>query len=74
MANVRCYAGSRYPERPVAFAWEDGWLEVVEVLRQLRTPEGLIFDVLARDGRSYRLTWDQVADAWLVAAASEIQV
>jgi hypothetical protein len=43
---------------------------VVEVLRQLHTPEGLIFDVLALDGRSYRLTWDQVADAWIVAAAS----
>jgi len=73
MADVRCYAGSRYPERPVAFAWEDGWLEVVEVLRQLRTPEELIFDVLALDGQSYRLTWDQVTDAWIVAAASEIQ-
>ena len=71
MADVRCYAGSCYPERPVAFAWEDGWLEVVEVLRQLHTPEGLLFDVLARNGQCYRLTWDQIADTWIVTATSE---
>jgi hypothetical protein len=46
---------------------------VVEVRRQLRTPQGLIFDVLARDGWPYRLSWDQIADAWIVTT-SKIQV
>jgi hypothetical protein len=64
MANVRCYAGASYPERPVAFEWDGRWLEVAEVLRQVHTPEGLSFDVLAEDGRKYRLIWDANAEAW----------
>ena len=57
----------------MAFEWQGAWLDVIQVLRQLRTPEGLIFDVLARDGRSYRLAWDQTADAWTITAAGKIQ-
>jgi hypothetical protein len=66
MANVRCYAGASYPERPVAFEWEGRWVEVAELRRQARTPEGLRFDVLAEDGRTYRLIWDANAEAWSI--------
>jgi hypothetical protein len=66
MANVRCYAGVSYPERPVGFEWEGQWLEVIEVQDQLRTPEGLRFGVLAEDGRSYRLAWDAKTDEWAI--------
>jgi hypothetical protein len=69
MAEVRCYAGAGYPERPVAFEWEGRWQEVVELLRQARTPEGLLFDVLAEDGRRYRLAWDARTDEWAVMPA-----
>jgi len=70
MANVRCYAGASYPERPVAFEWEGRWLEVVEVRRQARTPEGLRFDVLAEDGQRYRLDWHATAGEWAIMPAS----
>ena len=66
MANVRSYAGVSYPERPVAFEWEGRWLEVAELLRQARTPEGLVFDVLAADGQGYRLNWVEASDRWSV--------
>ncbi len=66
MANVRCYAGASYPERPAAFEWEGGWLDVIEVRRQVRTPAGLRFEVLAQDGRRYRLDWDAKADDWAI--------
>jgi len=66
MANVRCYAGTSYPERPVAFEWEGRWLEVTELLRRARTPEGLRFDVLAEDGRRYRLDWDTNEASWSI--------
>ena len=72
MAEVRCYAGASYPERPVAFEWEGQWLEVIEVQRQARTPEGLVFDVVARDGRSYRLEWDADTDEWDIMSKSAI--
>jgi hypothetical protein len=71
MADVRCYAGASYPERPVAFVWEGQWLEVVEVLRQVRTPEGLLFVVVAGDGLRYRLAWIQASDEWTVSLDSD---
>jgi hypothetical protein len=70
MANVRCYAGASYPERPVAFEWKERWLEVDELIRQARTPGGLVFDVLAEDGRGYRLAWNAGTDEWVVEPAS----
>jgi hypothetical protein len=66
MANVRCYAGASYPERPVAFEWEGRWLEVTELLRQSRTPEGLRFEVAVEDGRRFRLHWDAGTDRWAI--------
>ncbi len=70
MANVRCYAGVSYPERPVAFEWEGRWLEVIDVRQQARTPEGLVFDVVAEDSRRYRLEWTQAAEEWTVRVCS----
>ena len=74
MANVRCYAGASYPERPVAFEWAGQWLDVAEVLRQARTPEGLVFDVLVEDGRRYRLEWDANEDHWSIIEATDRSV
>jgi len=70
MVNVRCYAGASYPERPVAFEWKGRWLKVAEVLRQARTPEGLLFDVLVEDGRRYRLAWHAETDEWAIIPSS----
>ncbi len=73
MARVRCYAGAGYPERPIAFEWEGRWLDVVEVLWQARTPEGLVFDVYtqctflqAGQGARFRLVWDERSDEWVI--------
>jgi hypothetical protein len=71
MANVHCYAGASYPERPVALEWEGQWLDVVEVQHRARTPEGLRFDVLSEDGRTYRLVWKMDADSWSIIKSSE---
>ncbi len=68
--EVRRYAGTRYPERPLAFEWESRWLEVADVLRQARTPEGMQFDVLADDHQCYRLEWVETQDIWSVAIRS----
>ncbi len=70
MTRVRCYAGMSYPERPAAFEWEGTWLKVAEVLWQARTPEGLVFDVLAEDRLRYRLEWIAANDTWIVRVTS----
>ncbi len=64
MTRVRCYAGTRYPERPLAFDWEGIWLDVVEVRRSVRTSEGKLVDVLADNRRRYWLEWAEISDNW----------
>jgi hypothetical protein len=66
ITRVRCYAGTSYPERPVAFEWEGRWLDVARAIAQSRTPEGMVFDVLAADGQRYRLNWVEACDRWSV--------
>lgn len=66
MTRVRCYAGTHYPERPIAFEWEGRWLDVIAVLRQSRHPAGLTFDVRAADGGRYRLEWQEAEDHWII--------
>jgi hypothetical protein len=70
MSQVRCYAGARSPERPVAFEWDSAWLNVAAVQREERRPDELSFLVLAADGRRYRLTWDETGDQWSVTLVS----
>jgi hypothetical protein len=69
MSQVRCYAGARYPERPVAFEWDNGWLDVAVLQREERRLGELLFLVLATDGRRYRLTWNEAGDRWSVTPA-----
>jgi hypothetical protein len=69
-AVVECYAGSRYPERPRAFTWAGQRLEVAAVVRQWRTPAGLVFDLSTTDGRRFLLSYDEAADVWKVRPVS----
>lgn len=66
MARVRCYAGASYPERPIAFLWEGRWLYVSEVIRQERSPEEMVFWVLAENDVCYQLRWQVTADEWII--------
>ncbi len=66
LANVRCYAGTRYPERPIALQLEGRWLSVTRVDRLARTPTEFIFWVQAENGVCYRLRWQLATDEWIV--------
>ncbi|HXF69809.1 MAG TPA: hypothetical protein VNK89_08375 [Thermoflexus sp.] len=66
MANVRCYAGSTYPERPESFEWEGTEKSVREILRRWRTPEALGFRVRTIDGMTFDLIYDLRWDRWTV--------
>ncbi len=67
LTEVRCYAGTRYPERPIAFRLEGRWLNIARVEQQAHTPEGLWFDVMTEQGERYRLTWIERWDMWLAS-------
>jgi len=63
---VECYSGVEYPERPLAFIWQGTRLEVDEILESHRIPEGKFFRVTTKDGQSFALRYDQLADRWSI--------
>ncbi|MGC8875083.1 MAG: hypothetical protein ACP5SI_11645, partial [Chloroflexia bacterium] len=48
--SVRCYAGRRYAERPLAFVWEGRELSVEAVLSEWWEPSGPVFRVHTLQG------------------------
>ncbi|MCS6962602.1 hypothetical protein [Thermoflexus sp.] len=66
MAQVRCYAGSTYPERPESLEWEGTEKSVAEILHRWRTPETLGFRVRTIDGMTFDLIYDLRSDQWTV--------
>lgn len=71
MVHVECYSGSRDAERPIAVHWQGQRLDVVQVLRSWRTPNGPAFEVLVASDHRLRLELDENSDCWCV---SEIRV
>jgi hypothetical protein len=41
-------------------------VEVEEIVRQWRTPDGLSFRVRTAAARTFTLTYDQATDAWTI--------
>jgi hypothetical protein len=65
-ADVACYAGGRYPDRPRSFTWAGQRLAVQTVEQEWRTPQTLVFDVRIDDERRFRLTYLATGDTWWV--------
>ncbi len=64
---VRCYAGRRYAERPIAFVWQGSDLPVEEVLSEWREPAGPAFRVRTARG-VFCLRYLEREDRWLARA------
>ena len=64
--HVECYSGSRYGERPIAVYWSGQRLEIRQVLRSWRTPDGAGFDVVVDVERKFRLLYDEKYDTWSI--------
>lgn len=65
--EVSCYAGYRYPERPVSFNLLERTFVVEEVLDRWYGEDYLYFKVRADDQRVYLLKYDQHEDQWFLA-------
>ena len=68
-AEVECYAGTQYPERPRAFRWGGEQVRVRSIERQWRMPTSLVFRVQAEDCRCFILTYCEARDEWDVRQA-----
>jgi hypothetical protein len=63
---VECYAGSRYPERPRAFAWQGQRLEVAAVESEWQSPTARFFRVRTGNGQIFLLGYREADGAWTV--------
>ncbi len=64
--RVECYSGTRYGERPVAFALGE-YRHVIQVVeKSWRTPSALHFRVRTDDGERFELAYRQEADQWSI--------
>jgi len=71
-AQVECYSGYVYAQRPRAFVWEGKRIPVLSVEAEWRTPEERNFRVLAEGGSVYHLAYTDEAASWkidLIASA-----
>lgn len=66
--QVECYSGWKYGEHPTALISEDARYEITEVLKCWRTPSGLFFHVLTKEGKPFELIYDESRDQWEVNA------
>jgi|GEM_PF-497786 len=63
-AAVECYAGHRYPERPLAFDWAGVKRRVCEVEQEWREPGLRIFVVRDEAGERFRLSYSETTSRW----------
>jgi hypothetical protein len=65
--EVSCYAGHRYPERPLSFKLLERTFQVKEVLDQWYGENHIYFKVRADDLRVYLLGYQEDTDHWTLA-------
>ena len=66
-AQVQCYSGYVYPERPLSFVWEGEEWQVAAVEQAWQEPGFRLFIVRDSEDRRFRLSYQEMADRWTVA-------
>ncbi len=64
LAQVTCYAGRKYPERPISFIWQDEEQIIEAIEGEWMTPEGSHFQVRTSAGERFHLVYSPEADEW----------
>jgi hypothetical protein len=62
--SVECYSGHTYAQEPRAFRFGNKRRVVTAVRRRWREPAGPSFEVIADNGATYVLSYDETADCW----------
>jgi len=72
-AEVECYSGSRYGERPLRFLRAGQWYEIEEVDASWRTPSALHFRVRTVDDDCYELAYRERVEQWFIVPVSKTE-
>jgi hypothetical protein len=64
--EVSCYAGYRYPERPLSFRLLERTFRVEEVLDRWFGEDYIHFKIRADDQKVYLIKYDQYQDRWFL--------
>jgi hypothetical protein len=65
-AEVACYSGVTYGERPLAFKKDERKYIVKDVLNRWRLPEGKSFLVQTEEDLLFKLNYDETLDVWQI--------
>lgn len=71
LVEVACYAGSRYPQRPLRVTWRDAEHEVLAVEREWQEPRRRCYLVRLEDDRRLTLSYYERNDRWTAAEVGE---
>ena len=64
--EVRCYSGTSYAERPLAFVWHGQEYSVEKILTTALTPEGKKFMVRTENSEIFLLEYFHEDNHWLI--------
>jgi hypothetical protein len=70
-AEVECYSGMEYAERPLRFLWQEEWRGIRRIVAERRTVDGKEFDVLDERNEKFLLVYGFAADRWKVIPQQE---
>jgi hypothetical protein len=68
--KVICYSGHTYAERPKSFEWAGKKYEVEVVEKGWRDPGSRLFQVMTKDGKRFRLRYDELEKEWSLVELS----
>jgi hypothetical protein len=69
MVDVACYAGSRYPQRPLRVTWRGAERDVLAVEREWQEPRRRCYLVRLEGDRLLRLSYYERNNRWTAAEA-----
>ena len=64
--RVECHSGYKYGERPTAVLSEEDRYEIIEIIKEWKSPTGIFFQVLTGPEKAFELKYEPDCDEWRV--------
>ena len=64
VVQVKCYSNYTYTQKPQSFIWQELENKIERVERAWQEPDKKLFKVVADDGNSFELCYNEITDQW----------